>query len=100
MEVFAMLTITHDAADLLVHMRRVADAPDTFGARLFAATPPGGGGGPSIAVAFVPEAEPGDKVTEQEGLTAYVAADVVDVLDEATLDASPADGGEELVIRR
>jgi Fe-S cluster assembly iron-binding protein IscA len=99
MEVFAMLTITHDAADLLVHMRHVADAPDTFGARLFAATPPGGGA-PSIAVAFVPEAEPGDKVTEQEGLTAYVAADVVDVLDEATLDASPADGGEELVIRR
>jgi Fe-S cluster assembly iron-binding protein IscA len=51
-------------------------------------------------IVLVPEAEPGDKVTEQEGLTAYVAADVVDVLDEATLDASPADGGEELVIRR
>jgi Fe-S cluster assembly iron-binding protein IscA len=99
MEVFAMLTITHDAADLLVHMRHVADAPDTFGARFFAAAPPGGGG-PNIAVAFVSEAEPGDKVTEQEGLTAYVAADVVDVLDEATVDASPADGGEELVIRR
>jgi Fe-S cluster assembly iron-binding protein IscA len=99
MEVFAMLTITHDAAEMLVQMRHVADAPDTFGARLFAATPPGGGAR-SIAVAFVPEAEPGDKVTEQEGLTAYVAADVADVLDEATLDASPADGGEELVIRR
>jgi Fe-S cluster assembly iron-binding protein IscA len=99
MEVFAMLTITHDAADLLVHMRQVADAPDTFGARLFAATPPGGGA-PTIAVAFVPEAEPDDEVTEQEGFTAYVAADVLDVLNEATLDASPADGGEELVIRR
>lgn len=55
---------------------------------------------PTIAVAFVPEAEPDDEVTEQEGVTAYVAPDVMDVLSEATLDASPADGGAELVIRR
>jgi hypothetical protein len=66
MELFAMLTITHDAADLLGHMRQLANAPETFGARLFAATPPGSGE-PSIAVAFVPQAEPGDQVTEQEG---------------------------------
>ncbi len=94
-----MLTITHDAADLLVHMRQLANAPETFGPRLFAATPPGSGEA-SIAVAFVPQAEPGDQVTEQEGLTAFVAADVVDALNDATIDASPADGGEELVIRR
>jgi Fe-S cluster assembly iron-binding protein IscA len=51
-------------------------------------------------VAFVPEAEPGDQVTEQEGVTAFVAPEVTDVLDDAVLDASPVDGDVELVIHR
>jgi Fe-S cluster assembly iron-binding protein IscA len=97
MEVFPMLTITHQAAVLLEEQRHAADAPDTFGVRLFAATPPGGGAA-RVAVAFVPEAEPGDAVTEQEGVKAFVASDVTEVLNEAILDASPVDGGVELVI--
>jgi hypothetical protein len=36
-----MLTITHEAAVLLEQQRHAAEAPDTFGVRLFAATPPG-----------------------------------------------------------
>lgn len=92
-----MLTITHQAAVLLEQSRQAADAPDTFGVRLFAAKPPGGGA-PRVAVAFVPQAEPGDQIIEQEGVTAFVAAEVTGLLDEAVLDASPADGGEELII--
>jgi Fe-S cluster assembly iron-binding protein IscA len=53
-----------------------------------------------VAVAFVPEAEPGDQITKQEGVTAFVAPEVSGVLNQAVLDASPADGGEELVIHR
>jgi len=94
-----MLTITHQAAVVLEQQRQAAEAPGTFGVRLFAATPPGGGA-PRVAVAFVPEAQPGDQVTEQEGVTAFVAPEVTDVLDDAVLDASPVDGDVELVIHR
>ena len=92
-----MLTITHEAAALLVENRQIAGVPDTYGARLFAAIPPGGGA-PGIAVAFVPEAEPDDQVIEQAGVTAFVAPEVSEVLDAAILDASRADERRELVI--
>jgi Fe-S cluster assembly iron-binding protein IscA len=94
-----MLTITQQAAAVLVENRRSAGAPDSYGARLFAATPPGGGAR-RFALDFVPEAEPGDEVTKQEGVTAFVAPEVTKVLDEAVLDASPTESGAELVIRR
>jgi Fe-S cluster assembly iron-binding protein IscA len=94
-----MLTITHEAAALLEQQRHAAEAPDTFGVRLFAASPPGGGS-PRVALAFVPEAEPGDQVTEQEGVTAFVAPEVTEALADAVLDASPVDGDVELVIHR
>jgi iron-sulfur cluster assembly protein len=94
-----MLTITAQAAAVLVENRRSAGVPDTYGVRIFAAIPPGGGAR-GVAVAFVPAAEPGDEVIEQAGVTAFVAEEVTSVLDEAVLDASPVDGGEELVIHR
>jgi Fe-S cluster assembly iron-binding protein IscA len=94
-----MLTITPHAAAVLVENRQSAGVPDTYGVRFFAAIP-AGGGIRAVAVAFVPEAEPGDEVTEQEGVTAFVAPEVTAVLDEAVLDSSPVDGGEELVIHR
>jgi Fe-S cluster assembly iron-binding protein IscA len=67
--------------------------------RIFAAIPPSGGAR-DVAVAVVSEAKPGDQITEQAGVTALVAPEVTAVLDEAVLDASPVDGGEELVIHR
>jgi Fe-S cluster assembly iron-binding protein IscA len=70
-EVPTILTITQQAAAVLVENRRSAAVPDTYGVRIFAAIPPGGGVR-GVAVAFVPEAEPGDEVTEQEGVTAFV----------------------------
>jgi len=94
-----MLTITPHAAAVLVSNRQSAGVPDTYGVRFFAAIPPGGGVR-GVAVAFVSEAEPGDEVTEQEGVTAFVAPEVTVILDEAVLDSAPVDGGEELVIHR
>jgi Fe-S cluster assembly iron-binding protein IscA len=92
-----MLTITQKAADKLVETRQSAGAPDSYGVRLFAAVPPEGGS-PSLAISFVPQAQPGDQVTTQEGVTAYVAADVADALEDATLDVSAEEGTEELVL--
>jgi Fe-S cluster assembly iron-binding protein IscA len=94
-----MLTITQKAAEMLAEARQSTGAPDSYGVRLFAAMPPEGGE-PSLAIAFVPDAEPGDKVTEHEGLTAYVAPEVSDALDDATLDVSGADDAEALVLTR
>jgi iron-sulfur cluster assembly protein len=92
-----MLTITQKATEKLVETRQTAGAPDSYGVRLFAAMPPAGGE-PSLALAFVPEAEPGDQVMEQEGMTAYVAPEVAQALEDATIDVSAEDGAERLVV--
>lgn len=92
-----MLTITPKAAELLVESRQSVGAPDSYGVRVFDATPPGADK-PSLAISFVAEAEPGDQVTEQEGVTAYVAPELSEVLDAATLDVSAEDGARELVL--
>jgi Fe-S cluster assembly iron-binding protein IscA len=93
-----MLTITHKAAELLAEHRQAAHAPESYGVRLFAAQPSGGGAA-GVGLKFVEKAEPGDQITQQEGITAFVAADVSDALSGATLDASPDSAGEELIIR-
>jgi len=87
-----MLTITQEAAELLSESRQSVGAPDSYGVRFFAEGPA------QLAIAFVPEAQPGDQVTEQEGVTAFVAPEVSEALDEATLDVSPEDGVEEFVL--
>lgn len=89
-----MLTITHKAAELLSESRQSAGAPDSYGVRFFAEGPA------QVAIAFVPDAQPGDQVTEQEGVTAFAAPELSEALDEATLDVSPEDGVEELVLSR
>jgi Fe-S cluster assembly iron-binding protein IscA len=89
-----MLTITRKAAELLGESRQSAGAPDSYGVRIFAEGPA------QLAIAFVPEAQPGDEVTEQEGVTAFVARELPEALDEATLDVSPDDGVDELVLSR
>ena len=94
-----MLTITQSAVKVLTDERSSRGAPDTYGVRIFAAMPPGAES-PQVALAFVPEAAAGDEVTEHEGLTAYLAPEVTDTLNDATLDATPVDGSTELVLRR
>lgn len=92
-----MLTITQKAAEVLVESRQSIGAPDSYGVRLFAASS-AGVETPTLALSFVPEAQPGDQVTEQEGLTAYVAPELSEALDDATLDVAGEGGAEELVL--
>ncbi len=95
-----MLTITQKAATLLANQRAESGAPETYGMRLFAPSAEEGGQA-ELVIAFVPEASPGDQVTEQEGLRAFVAADVSARLEDATLDATPTNGTPpQLVWRR
>jgi Fe-S cluster assembly iron-binding protein IscA len=95
-----MLTITRDAATLLTKTRAEVGAPDEYGVRVTVAD---AGTNPRAAliVAFVPGPAPGDDITEQQGLRAYVAPEVSASLEGATLDATPADGTPpQLVLRR
>lgn len=92
-----MLTITEKAAHKLIETRESAGAPDSYGVRLSVVMPEGVGQ-PSLGISFAPKAQPGDQVTEQQGLTAYVAEEVAPALDNATLDVSAEDGTERLVV--
>jgi Fe-S cluster assembly iron-binding protein IscA len=94
-----MLTITHEAATSIAQERTTSGSPDSYGVRFFARSL-GEGAAPQLAMSFVPEAALGDEVTEQEGITAFVAPEVSDALDEATLDLIPTDGSPQLVVRR
>lgn len=94
-----MLTITPDAAALLANQRAEAGAPDTFGVRLSAAEPAEGAA--TLVVAFVAEPSPGDEVSEQAGVRAFLAPELARQLDGATLDATPTNGTPpELFLRR
>jgi Fe-S cluster assembly iron-binding protein IscA len=94
-----MLTITSDAATVLTGARESAGAPDSFGIRIFATVPPEGGD-PQLAITFIPEAVPGDDVTEVDGLRAFIDPDLSEALSGVTLDAEQVeDGSSTLVLR-
>ncbi len=95
-----MLTITPSAASLLVNQRAESGAPESFGVRLSSPEPEEGGGA-SLMISFVAGPSPGDQVTEQAGLRAFVAAELSGGLEGATLDATPTNGTPpELVLRQ
>jgi Fe-S cluster assembly iron-binding protein IscA len=93
-----MLTITPDAANLLVNQRDETGAPNTYGVRLF--LPPDEADA-ELVIAFVSEPLPGDTITDQEGIRAFLAPEILAQLDHATLDATPTNGmPRRLVLRR
>jgi Fe-S cluster assembly iron-binding protein IscA len=95
-----MLTITHDAAALLANQRAQMGAPESYGVRL-SAPQADAIGEADLVIAFAPGPSPGDQVTEQEGLRAFVAPEISERLEDATLDATPTDGfPPQLVLRR
>ncbi len=95
-----MLTITHDAATVLATTRAEMGAPDDYGVRLSVPSSVSGDR-TELMLAFVPGPDPGDDITEQQGIRAYVAPDASARLSDATLDATPVDGEpSRLVLRR
>ncbi len=95
-----MLTITQNAATLLANERAEIGAPNSYGVRLSAPNTMEGGEN-ELVIDFVPGPRPTDEVTEQAGLRAFVAPEVSQQLEGATLDATPTNGAPpELVLRR
>lgn len=93
-----MLTITPNAANVLERHRVASGAPETFGVRL--STPPDTDSISQLLVTFVPDPLPGDSVTEQEGMRAFLEQGLEDRLQGASLDATPDDGKpSELILR-
>jgi Fe-S cluster assembly iron-binding protein IscA len=93
-----VLQITHDAARLIVDLRRGQDLPDDHGLRVFAeASEPGE---VTIALGFTDQPAKGDQVTEQEGLKVFVAPEVAAPLEDAAIDVTPADDGAQRLVFR
>ena len=91
-----MLRITRQAAALLSQIRADAGAPEDYGVRFFAKS--ADQSGTELGLDFVAQPAEGDQVSKQEDLAVYVAADVVEPLNEAVVDATAADGAPQLVI--
>jgi len=95
-----LLTITHDAATLLTSTRTRMGAPEDYGVRL-SIPGPEADDSTGLVLAFVPGPDPGDDITEQQGIRAYVAPEASAQLTDATLDATPTNGTPpRLVVRR
>lgn len=91
------MEVTEAAAEVIETLREEAGAPEGVGLRMVAVA--GDDGTQSIGLAFAPEPEEGDQVTEQSGIKVYVQDELSDRLSEAVLDARDTDKGRELVVR-
>jgi Fe-S cluster assembly iron-binding protein IscA len=84
-----MLSITPQAATAVERWRRQLDAPKQSALRVYH-------DGRRWAFTFVRSPRNGDEVVEEMGVTAYVAPEVSEALDHATLDVTP---DNDLVIK-
>jgi len=91
-----MLRITSQAATLLSQARAESGAPDGAGVRFFAHA--SSETGTEIGLDFVPGPAEGDQVSEQEGVSVFVAPEVAEPLKEAVIDAKPVNGAPQLVL--
>ena len=93
-----MLEITHDAATLLTEIRRGQEVPDTYGLRVFPeSTEPGA---VTIGLGFTDEPDPGDQVTEQDGMRVFVAPELATPLEDTAIDIAPGSNGVSKLVFR
>lgn len=91
--------MTEAAVNALKDLRRDAEVPDDSAIRIqMMQSEPDAR--PGIGFIFVERPEQGDEVvSQQEGISVFVAPDLANPLSEAVLDAQPTDGGAMLVLR-
>ncbi|MEX1336098.1 MAG: hypothetical protein AB1Z66_12435 [Candidatus Limnocylindrales bacterium] len=94
-----MLTITPTAADVLNRARTEKGAPDDSAVRFFA-TEAVDAEGARLAFKFVESPQAGDTVLTESPIEACVAADVDELIGDATIDTRTTDGDVGLVVRR
>jgi Fe-S cluster assembly iron-binding protein IscA len=94
-----MLTLTPTAAMALKRARSQAGAPSNYGVRFFASAPLTSQTA-RLTLDFVESPEPADAVTEEDGLKAYVAPEVEQLVGDAVVDVETAGQQANLVLRR
>lgn len=91
-----MLTVTSSAADLVSTIRQEQGVPDDFGLRVYAEPGPQG---VEIQLAFAPEPQQGDEVSESAGLRMFVASELTEPLADSVIDAQETPDGAGLMLR-
>ncbi|MGI8829765.1 MAG: HesB/IscA family protein [Candidatus Limnocylindria bacterium] len=92
-----MLEITQKAAALLTELRNGQDVPEEFGLRVYPETSQPGE--VTIGLGFTDTPADGDQVTEKDGLKVFVAPELAEPLEAATIDVAQEDGASQLVFR-
>ena len=94
-----MLKVTSEAATVLKAAKNETGAPSQAGLRIRRADHmPADDNSVAVALAFIDAPEPNDQTLEEDGLRVFVAGDLVDVLDDKTLDVRATEDGAELVL--
>jgi Fe-S cluster assembly iron-binding protein IscA len=94
-----MLKVTSEAATVLKAAKDETGAPSNAGLRIRRADHlPAGDNSVAVALAFIDDPEPNDQILEEESLRVFIANDLVDVLDNKTLDVRATEDGAELVL--
>lgn len=91
-----MLQVTDSALEILKEAREEGEAPEEAGVRLRSVLTEQGD---TIRVDFVDEPQQGDQVIEEPGLRVFVSGDLVEPLNDRTLDATETPAGRRLAIR-
>jgi len=91
-----MLEVTDSALELLKDTRTQVEAPEEAGARLHSVTTDEGD---TVRVDFAEEPQEGDQIIEEPGLRVFVSSELVEPLNERTLDATVTASGRRLAIR-
>ena len=94
-----MLTVTKKAADLLKAVKAANGATENAGFRLQRNAEEVDSDKPIIGLAIMESPEPDDEELEQQGLRIFVQEELLDVLDERTLDVRDGYQGPELIWR-
>lgn len=95
-----MLTITPTAATILSKARTEKGAPADYGVRFYATTSNESPERARLAFKFVPTPGADDTVIDEQGIDAYVAPEVDQLIGDVVVDARDHDGRMNLVVRR
>lgn len=91
-----MLEVTDSAVEIMKEARESVGAPEDAGARL---TNVATEQGDTVRVEFADKPEQGDQVIEESGLRVFVSDDLIEPLNERTLDATVTPSGRKLALR-
>lgn len=93
-----MLSLTSSAADAVNEICEERGLPTDVGVRVYTTTQTNGRS--EVQMAFAPEPQAGDAVTETEGRKLFLAPDIAGPLADAVIDALETPQGKQLILRQ